>query len=117
MSGIDCDEPNHERCDRCGGCAHCGCLCHLVDGPPDEPLVHLEMGLKNFQEEIFCPKCHGDIVRVTLHENILQTIGGEGSHPCAEWLNKGLLTATVTEHLCLRCQRCGYGWPTKTADA
>lgn len=126
MSSIDCDNPGHERCERCGGCVPCGCLCHLAGGEDEEQassgLVTLEMGLREFDlnsEERSCPKCGYGQMQVVFHPNVIFTLGEtpEGSFPCGTWVMAGILSDQTTQHLCLRCLRCGYGYPTKTADA
>lgn len=121
MSGIDCERPDHERCDRCGGCVPCGCLCHLAgDEQAEQPEEQLfvELGLREFQQEVSCPKCNTAQYQMVFHPNIILTVGdtAEGDFPCGQWVRQGLLTPIVTQHLCVRCLRCGYGFPMKTAD-
>jgi hypothetical protein len=124
MSATNCEDPDHERCERCSGCVPCGCLCHLVGegvteetSEPESPdsLLSVELGLRPFQHETLCPKCSSTGIRAVYHPVILVTVGA-GQYPCGEWLLAGTLTDDVTAHLCLRCLRCGYGWPTETAD-
>jgi hypothetical protein len=74
------------------------------------------MGLRAFEPEMQCPKCHGTALSVTYHDHVVMGFGEE-LYPCQEWVQAGLLTQSVTQHLCLRCLRCRYGLPTKTADA
>lgn len=83
----------------------------------DPELVFLEMGLRSTPgPETPCPKCTAELPRIAYHSHILIVIG-EDEWPCAEWVRTGLITSSVTEHLCIRCQRCGYGYPAKTADS
>lgn len=181
MSGIHCERPNHERCERCGGCVTCGCLCHLAgvqehqwvpdeerrtlegqvdhlrcsaceepsDGehaeepcpgaprrcpgcdhhagegcgcPPQDVLTLESLGLRPYDldsEERACPKCGFGNMQVVYHPNVILTVGEtvEGSFPCGAWVMAGILSDQTTQHLCLRCMRCNYGYPTKTADA
>lgn len=120
MSGFSCEEPDHEQCERCGGCVIHGCICRLA-GDSEEAeeapeLVVLEMGLPDCPTDIQCPKCRGTTVEVIYHEHVLVSMDGP-EWPCAAWVRSGILTPNITEHLCLRCLRCRYGYPTKTADA
>lgn len=134
--GIFCDDPNHERCEKCSGCVPCGCLCHLAGDeercqgcghhegegcgcPPSAPLTLESMGLMAFREGegLSCPKCHMHGIAVTYHEMIIFVTDVGGQTPCQEWVQKNLLGGTIGEHLCCRCQRCGYGFPMKTADS
>lgn len=122
MSTIDCEDPNHERCGGCGGCTTCGCLCHLAaeaveaqQQPDRQGLIHIEFGLQPFTPEPMCPKCRSEGVQVTYHSLVIMNVG-QGEYPCGSWYRSKILTGEVSEHLCLRCMRCHYGWPTKTAD-
>lgn len=127
---MNCDNPEHERCERCTGCVPCGCICHLAgedaedaedaegsEVESDPELVHLEMGLREYSSGAICVKCGSDHPRVTYHSHIVMTLGTDTEWPCAAWVRSGLLTGSVTEHLCIRCLRCNYGFPCKTADA
>lgn len=124
MSGIDCRNPGHEKCERCGGCVLEGCICHLAAGEdvpdeaPDETaeFVEWEMGLREYEPEIQCPKCGSATVQVTFHPTVVMAYGDE-LFACQEWITEGLLTSNTGQHLCIRCLRCRYGWPTKTRDA
>lgn len=115
------EHADHEKCERCDGCVPCGCICHLAgDGEegfeePSEDLF-LEMGLREYQPEIQCPKCGSSTVQVSFHPTVLMSFGDE-IFACQEWIMEGLLTPNTGQHLCLRCVRCRYGWPTKTRDA
>lgn len=80
-----------------------------------EGLIHIEFGLQPFQSEARCPKCDFSGVRVSYHGCLILNTG-DGQHPCGSWYRSGILTDPVGEHLCMRCARCGYGWPTQTAD-
>jgi DnaJ-class molecular chaperone len=75
------------------------------------------MGLAAFRsgDGLSCPKCHSSGLQKRYHEMVIMSMGDE-MHPCQEWVQKGLLQGQVGEHLCLRCQGCGYGFPMKTAD-
>jgi predicted nucleic-acid-binding Zn-ribbon protein len=75
----------------------------------------LQFGLRPFQHESMCPKCGSTGIRAVYHPCVVLTLG-DGQFPCASWMLSGILTPEVSQHLCLRCARCGYGWPTKTAD-
>jgi hypothetical protein len=82
-----------------------------------EPSLTLEsMGLRGFQDEVHCTKCGSMHMSVEYHEMIVFALSGH-STPCQEWTQKGLLGGAVGEHLCLRCVRCGYGYPSKTQDS
>ncbi len=118
MSGIDCDREDHEKCERCGGCVVDGCVCHLAgdDAPEERDLVELEMGLREYQAEIQCPKCGSSTVHVVFHPTVVVGYEDEVS-PCYEWIMAKLLTENTGQHLCMQCLRCRYGWPTKTRDA
>lgn len=123
MSGINCEDPHHERCEGCGGCVVDGCLCHLAGESAEEPEEALtldSMGLREFDlssEERQCPKCGFGQMRVAYHPRIVLVPGIEQEFPCGAWVISGILSDTVTQHLCLQCVRCGYGYPTKTGDA
>lgn len=103
---------------RCAGCGHteaegCGC-------PPEEPLTLESMGLREYDlrdEERSCPKCGANHMQVTYHPQVVLTLGEGQSFPCGAWVLSGILSESITQHLCLLCLRCGYGYPTKTADA
>lgn len=86
---------------------------------PDEPeafgLIHIEFGLQPFRGEPSCPKCNYPGIQTIFHPVIVMNVG-RGQYPCSVWYGEGILTGSVGEHLCLRCTRCGYGWPTRTAD-
>jgi hypothetical protein len=95
-------------------------LCHLADAEEPPPahlsgLIHIEIGLQRFQPEPCCPKCSSFAIQAIFHPLIVMSVG-VGQHPCSAWYGQGILTGNVSEHLCLRCTRCGYGWPTHTAD-
>jgi hypothetical protein len=97
-------------------CDNGTCNCDGSQDPPERvELVVLEMGLQEFQEHMRCPKCFMEGIQVEWHPNLM--IGCDPETPCGIWVQAGLLTPSTTEHLCLRCNRCRYGWPTKTADA
>lgn len=122
MSGIDCQDPDHSRCEQCNGCVTCGCLCHLTGESPEEEgvaesleLVHIEFGLQPYRTEQACPKCAYNGLKVTYHSLLVMNVGAQ-QFPCGSWYRSGILTGDVSEHLCIRCLRCGYGWPTQTAD-
>jgi hypothetical protein len=76
------------------------------------------MGLLAFMEGEGrrCPKCNMPGIQVSYHEMIILTTDGD-PRPCQEWVQKNLLGGTIGEHLCCRCQGCGYGFPMRTADA
>lgn len=122
MSATNCEDPDHERCEKCSGCIPCGCLCHLagegaLSGPEyQDSLIRIGLGLRPFQHETLCPKCSSTGIRVVYHPRVVLAVGSAGT-PCAAWYQAGILTLEDAQHLCLRCSRCGYGWPTKTADA
>lgn len=80
-----------------------------------EGLIHIEFGLQPFQSEPRCPKCDFSGVRVSYHGCLILNTG-DGQHPCGSWYRSGILTDPVGEHLCMRCARCSFGWPTQTAD-
>lgn len=87
------------------------------EGEEPNELVVLELDLKDTPgPETPCPKCGSEMPKITFHPFILISMGEE-EWPCAAWAREGLLTAPVTEHLCVRCNRCGYGYPAKTADS
>lgn len=114
-----CENPDHERCERCSGCVPCGCLCHLAgdsEEPVEAPLTLESMGLLPFMEGegLRCPKCNTTGLALTFHETLIIVMSDE-EHPCAQWTRKGLLPGRVGEHLCARCSRCGYGFPMRTA--
>ncbi len=83
--------------------------------PGEGDYAVISTGLKPFQHEPVCPKCASTGLRSVYHPTIVVTLG-EGQFPCASWLLSGILVPEVGQHLCLRCSRCGYGWPSKTAD-
>lgn len=83
------------------------------DGDPAQPIG---FGLRSFMHEAMCPKCASTGVRTVYHPTIILSLGSNGQHPCAAWMQAGILSSSVGQHLCVRCARCGYGWPTKTAD-
>lgn len=112
------DEPradehdSHEgQCPICGECSCVGCGCRTQPSG----LVHIEFGLQPFQHEHRCPKCGFSVVQVTYHPMLVMNVG-EGQYPCGSWYRSSILTGEVGEHLCMRCTRCSYGWPTQTAD-
>ena len=123
MSAVGCEDPNHEQCGTCGGCVIDGCLCHLAGEAaeePEEPLTLDALGLRAFDlhsEERQCPKCQFAQMRVAYHPRIVITVGEAQSFPCGAWALSGILSESVTQHLCLQCMRFGYGYPTKTSDA
>jgi hypothetical protein len=80
-----------------------------------EELVHLEMGMRPFSEEILCPKCTFSGVKAEWH--VMAIFNHLPTYPCEDWLERGMLTGPVGEHLCRTCSRCGYGWPERTADS
>lgn len=82
---------------------------------PHGDLIHIEFGLQPFQSEARCPKCDFSGVRVSYHGCLVLNVG-TGQYPCGSWYRSGILTDPVGEHLCMRCARCQYGWPTQTAD-
>lgn len=88
--------------------------------PEEEPLTLESMGLRDYDlhsEERLCPKCGFGQMQVVYHSRVVLTVGEGQGFPCGSWVLSGILSDTVTQHLCLRCLRCGYGYPTKTADA
>lgn len=99
-------------CDSCPTHGHsegedCGC----------RELVIVEMGLRNFPgPETPCPKCTSEMPKIVFHPYVVISMD-EAEHPCAQWAREGLLTSPITEHICVRCNRCGYGYPAKTADS
>lgn len=117
------EHADHEKCERCEGCVPCGCICHLAgdSGTEEDPeegreLVELEMGLREYEGETQCPKCGSTTVQVVFHPTVVVAMGDE-LFACQEWIMEGLLTPNTSQHLCMRCLRCRYGWPTKTRDA
>jgi hypothetical protein len=82
---------------------------------PVEEVVEDRFGLRPFMHEPMCPKCASTGVRTAYHPTIIVNLGN-GQPPCVSWLHAGVLSPEVGQHLCLRCSRCGYGWPTETAD-
>jgi hypothetical protein len=74
-------------------------------------------GLLPFLHEALCPKCASTGIRVVYHHTIVVSLDSGGQAPCVSWLHAGVLAPDVGQHLCLRCARCGYGWPSRTADA
>lgn len=87
---------------------------------PEEPLTLESMGLRDYDlrdEERACPKCGANHMQVIYHPRIVITLGEGQGFPCGSWVLSGILSDSVTQHLCLHCLRCGYGYPTKTADA
>lgn len=84
----------------------------------EEPLTLEAMGLRPFMqgEGLRCPKCQVLVSKMCYHETLVLVIG-DPEQPCAEWTRKGLLPGRVGEHLCVRCQQCGYGFPMRTADS
>lgn len=90
----------------------------------DEPqsteaeLMALETGLLPYDgsDEPSCIKCGAGHMKVHYHPVVIMSMGDEKT-PCAELLIQRLMSTAVTEHLCVRCLRCGYGWATETADA
>jgi len=108
--------PGESRCERCGHHAGEGCGC-----PPDEPALTLaDMGLRDYDlnnEDRACPKCGFSQMQVIYHSRVVITVGEGQGFPCGAWVLSGILSDQTTQHLCLRCVRCGYGYPTKTADA
>jgi hypothetical protein len=83
----------------------------------DQELIVLDLGLRDTPgPETPCPKCSAELPRITFHAFVIISMGEE-EWPCAAWTREGMLTGPVTEHLCVRCQRCGYGYPAKTADS
>lgn len=85
------------------------------DENASEEIPEIPSGLRPFMHEPICPKCASTGVRVVYHPMIIMSLG-DGQYPCACWLSAGLLSSEVSQHLCLRCSRCGYGWPSETAD-
>ncbi len=89
--------------------------------PQEEQALTLDsMGLREFDlhdEERQCPKCRYAQMRVVYHARIVLTPGTGQEFPCGSWVLSGILADSVTQHLCLQCARCGYGYPTKTSDA
>lgn len=83
----------------------------------EEPdgLVDIIFGLQPFVHEQHCPKCGAKAVRVVYHGCLMLNVGDK-AFPCGAWFRSGILTGDIGEHLCLRCNRCAYGWPTQTAD-
>jgi hypothetical protein len=102
-------------------CDNGTCNC---DGPEarecrgEVPLTLESMGLLPFMEgeSLRCPKCSAVGSQVNYHEMIILTVSDD-KFPCQEWVEKNLLGGTITEHLCVRCQRCRYGFPMRTADS
>lgn len=72
-------------------------------------------GLLPFMHESLCPKCASTGIRVSYHPTIIVNLG-DGQFPCVSWMHAGVISPEVGQHLCLRCARCGYGWPSRTAD-
>jgi ribosomal protein L37E len=83
-------------------------------GSDDQRLVHLDLGLRAFSQESVCSKCGLTSFKVTWHP--MPIIGNNPSFPCENWINMGLLTGPVGEHLCRVCTCCGYGWPERTFE-
>lgn len=86
---------------------------------PEEPLTLDSMGLREFDlhsEERQCPKCRYAQMRVVYHARIVLVPGIQQEFPCGAWVLSGILSDSVTQHLCLQCMRCGYGYPTRTGD-
>lgn len=118
------DHTDHEKCEKCEGCVPCGCICHLApetEGAQEEaeaPLTLASMGLLPFRtgDALTCPKCSFTGLKRTFHEMIVISMD-ENKYPCQEWVEKNLLGGTISEHLCVRCSGCNYGFPMKTADA
>jgi hypothetical protein len=105
------EHDSHEgQCPICYECTCVGCGCADTSG-----LIHIEFGLQPFVQEAHCPKCNSKAVHSVYHSCLVLSMG-EKSFPCEAWQRSGILTGDIGEHLCLRCQRCGYGWPSQTAD-
>lgn len=106
------EHDSHEgQCPACGECTCVECGCQ----EPPSGLIHIEFGLQPFRSEPECPKCRATGIRVVYHSTLILNVG-IGEYPCGSWYRSGILTDSINEHLCLRCGRCNYGWPTQTAD-
>lgn len=79
--------------------------------PQEDPCAVPELSVH--ESEPVCPKCRFAGIRTHWHAFII--LGG--NYPCEEWFGLPQEEREVQEHLCLRCQRCGYAWATRTADA
>lgn len=101
------------QCPVCGecGCVNCGCQAE----PERSGLIHIEFGLQPFVHEPVCPKCTSRGIATVYHGCLVLNVGDK-AFPCGAWYRSRILTGEIGEHLCLRCQKCGYGWPSQTAD-
>lgn len=64
--------------------------------------------LQPFDPEAGCPKCCSEQVSATWHATAVAL------QPC--WTTRLVIDRVTTEHLCRRCERCGYGWCEIPAD-
>jgi hypothetical protein len=99
---------DNDVCEVCGECSNCGCGC-------PQGLVHLDLGLRAFSQGAACSKCGLTGFKVTFH--VMPVIGNSPAFPCEDWINRGLLTGEIGEHLCRVCTCCGYGWPERTYES
>jgi hypothetical protein len=65
--------------------------------------------LPRYQHDPICPKCLGDKVKMTYHQEALSS---RYSH-CLELY--GVVPQQSQEHICFECNRCHYGWFTAIA--
>lgn len=106
------EHDSHEgQCPVCGECSCVECDCQREP----EGLIHIEFGLQPFAPEAHCPKCNSKAVSTAYHGCLVLNVGDK-AYPCGAWYRSGILTGDIGEHLCLRCNRCQYGWPSQTAD-
>lgn len=87
--------------------------------PGEVPLTLGAMGLTAFRtgEALQCPKCESPSSAMTMVFHEMAVLSMEAKAPCQEWIEKNLLGGVISEHLCVRCSRCGYGFPMRTADS
>lgn len=115
-------QADHLRCARCEVPSDSEQAERECAGEPGEgeTLSPGDMGLRDYDlhdEDRACPKCGFGQMQVIYHSRVVITVGEGQGFPCGAWVLSGILSDQTTGHLCLRCVRCGYGYPTKTADA
>jgi len=113
---------DHLRCVRCEVPSDDERAEQECAGEPQEGeiLSPADMGLRDYDlhdEDRACPKCGFSQMQVIYHARVVITVGEGQDFPCGAWVLAGILSEHTTQHLCQRCLRCGYGYPTKTADA
>jgi hypothetical protein len=67
----------------------------------------IRLDLPPYRPDHLCPRCGSEGARPTRHRLPVLAVFGTGPPwPCTPWAVGGALG----EHLCSRCEHCGYAW-------